>query len=523
METASQVKSKVAPNELLSFHRITKSFFGVRVLKGVSFSVGVGRIAGLIGENGAGKTTLMNVLGGNLAPDEGTMHFAGTEYAPRSPRDARAAGIGFVHQELNLFPNLSIAENLFITAFPKAGPLFRRAELHWRTTELLKTVGLSRSADTLVERLSSGERQLVEIARALSFEARLIILDEPTTSLSAAERDRLFALMQRLRGGGRSFIFISHALADVLRLCDELVILRDGEVAGLGEADQFDQNRLVSLMVGRELKQLFPSRQRQRPETQANVHKDVALEARNLTQPGVLRDVSFKLHRGEVLGLSGMMGAGRTELARILFGIDPCESGTVTINGETLHGAPRGRIRRRLAMLTESRSEDGLCLEASVADNMALVTLPRQTKTPLRLLDFSGISRALTRIREAVRLQSSVSLEQPVRTLSGGNQQKVVLAKWLLAEPRVLILDEPTRGIDVGAKYEIYQLILGLAEKAAGILLISSEIEELMGLCDRICVLSQGQITAEFSRATFDREQILRAALAGHEREGERA
>jgi ribose transport system ATP-binding protein len=276
-------------------------------------------------------------------------------------------------------------------------------------------------------------------------------------------------------------------------------------------------------MVGRELKQLFPRRQEQRPETVTNLQMDVALEAGHLTQPGIVSDVSFTLHRGEVLGLSGLMGAGRTELARILFGIDPCETGVLAINGEPLHGAPRRRIRRGLAMLTESRREDGLCLEASVADNMALVTLPRQAKTPLRLLDFSGINRALAGIREAVRLQSSVSLEQPVQTLSGGNQQKIVLAKWLLAEPRVLILDEPTRGIDVGAKYEIYQLILGLADKGAGILLISSEIEELMGLCDRICVLSRGQITAEFSRPDFDREKILRAALAGHEREGGKA
>lgn len=521
METGT--KSTAAPDELLTFNQLTKSFFGVCVLKGVSFGVRRGRIIGLIGENGAGKSTLMNVLGGNLAPDDGTMLFAGAEYAPGSPRDARAAGIGFVHQELNLFPNLSIAENLFITAFPKTGPLIRRAEMHRRTAELLKTVGLEMSADTLVDRLSSGERQLVEIAHALSFEAHLIILDEPTTSLTAPERERLFELMQRLRHGGRSFIFISHALGDVLRVCDDLVILRDGEVVGLGEANQFDQNRLISLMVGRELKQLYPTRQEQRPGIVASPQEAVALEALNLTEPGILRDVSFKLHSGEVLGLSGLMGAGRTELARILFGIDPCLKGTVMVSGEPLRGTLRGRIRRGLALLTESRREDGLCIEASVADNMALVTLPRQTKTRLRLLDFSGISGALTGIREAVHLQSSVSLEQPVRTLSGGNQQKVVLAKWLLAEPRVLILDEPTRGIDVGAKYEIYQLILGLAEKGAGILLISSEIEELMGLCDKICVLSRGQITAEFPRPEFDREKILRAAIAGHEREGGKA
>ena len=510
-------------DELLSFQRITKSFFGVAVLKAVSFNVGAGRIVGLVGENGAGKSTLMNVLGGNLQPDGGTLRFAGAEFAPQSPRDARTAGIGFVHQELNLFPNLNIAENLFLTDFPASGPLIRRAEMRQRTAELLHRVGLELPPDTLVERLTAGERQLVEIAHALSFDARLIILDEPTTSLSARECERLFALLRQLRGEGRSLIFISHTLGDVLRLCDEVVVLRDGEVVGHGAAGEFDHARLVSLMVGRELKQLFP--ERRSPTRLADVSQPAGpeagaplLEVRHVSQPGIVRDISFALHRGEVLGLSGLMGAGRTELARILFGLDPHASGGITLAGEPLRRSPRRRVQQGLALLTESRREDGLCLEASVADNIALVTLPQRARTPLRLLDFAGLRAALARIREAVRLQPTLRLDQPTRTLSGGNQQKVVLAKWLLAEPRVLILDEPTRGIDVGAKFEIYQLILELADRGAGVLIISSEIEELIGLCDRILVLSRGEITAEFSRPEFDRERILRAALAGHDR-----
>jgi len=508
---SSQPECRTTNCELLSFDGIEKSFFGVRVLKQVSFSVAAGQILGLVGENGAGKSTLMNVLGGNLQPDAGAIRFTGKKFAPRSPGQAKEAGIGFVHQELNLFTNLSIAENLFLTDFPTAGPLIRRAELHQRTAHLLQRVGLELSPATLVEHLSSGERQLVEIARALSFNPQLLILDEPTTSLGARECERLFALMGQLCEEGRSIIFISHTLGDVLRLCHEIVVLRDGEVVGKGDAAAFTASRLISLMVGRELKQLFP-------ELKTRPKQEPLLQARSLSQPGIVRDISFTLHRGEVLGLSGLMGAGRTELARILFGLDPHSRGEIRMDGKQLRRSSRRRVQAGMAMLTESRHEDGLCLEASVAENMALVTLPQRTTTPARLINFAGLRHALGRIREAVRLQPSVRLDQPVQTLSGGNQQKVVLAKWLLAEPRVLILDEPTRGIDVGAKFEIYQLITELANREAGVFLISSEIDELIGLCDRILVLSRGQITAEFVRTEFDRERILQAALAGHDR-----
>jgi ribose transport system ATP-binding protein len=497
--------------ELLSFDGIEKSFFGVRVLKQIRFSIGAGRIVGLVGENGAGKSTLMNVLGGNLQPDAGMMRFNSSDFAPQSPIHAKNVGIGFVHQELNLFTNLSIAENLFITDLPTTGLIIKRAESNRRATELLKNVGLNLSPETLVERLSSGERQLVEIARALSFNARLLILDEPTTSLSTRECERFFALIRELRDAGRSIIFISHALGDVLRLCDDLVVLRDGEIVGQGVANEFDSSRLVSLMVGRELKQLFPERQ-------GSPTEETLLEARNVSQSGIVRDISFTLHRGEVLGLSGLMGAGRTELARILFGLDPHAHGEIRVEGDSLRSSPQGCVQQGMALLSESRREDGLCLEASVADNMALVTLRQRTKTPARLIDFAGVRDALSRIREAVRLQPAVQLDQPVQTLSGGNQQKVVLAKWLLTKPKVLILDEPTRGIDVAAKFEIYQLILELADSGAGVLLISSEIEELTGLCDRIFVMSRGQMSAEFCRAEFDPKRILQAALAGHDR-----
>ena len=521
---------------MVEFHTISKRFAGVRVLREVSFAVPAGHTLGLVGENGAGKSTLMNILGGNLRPDSGRMLLNGQPYTPRRPLDAARAGIAFIHQELNLFPNLSVGENLFLTAFPRTRwlPLIDRRTLRRKTTELLRQVGLARSADTAVERLSAGERQLVEIAKALSTEARLIILDEPTTSLSAREAENLFGLMARLRQRGLAMIYISHTLGDVLQLCEDIVVLRDGEVVGSGPAAGFTPDRMISLMVGRSLNQLYPARKRGvppagsappaqppplapgRPCPTGLEGKPPALEARHLTHPGLVRDITFSLHHGEIVGLSGLMGAGRSELARILFGLEPCARGEILLEGRPSQRAgPRRRIQRGLAFLTENRREEGLCLEASIADNMALVSLRQHARPPLRLLDFAGLSRAIQAIRQAVRLTPAAPDAAPVRTLSGGNQQKVVLAKWLLARPGVLILDEPTRGIDVGARFEIYQLIQELADRGASVLMISSEIDELIGNCDRILVMSHGEIRDRLKREEFDRERILAAALGG--------
>jgi ribose transport system ATP-binding protein len=494
---------------MLEFRAISKNFARVPVLRQVSFAVPTGHTLGLVGENGAGKSTLMNILGGNLRPDAGWMLLSGQPYTPHSPLDAARHGIAFIHQELNLFLNLTIAENIFLTAFPKAGglPLIDRPAMRHGAARLLAQVGLRLSPDTPVERLSAGERQLVEIAKALSLDARLIIFDEPTTSLSAREAETLFALMARLRARGLSLIYISHTLGDVLRLCDDVVVLRDGEVVGAGPRAEFTTDRMISLMVGRSLNQLYP--ERTSPPSQR-----VALEVRGVSQPGVVRDISFRLHHGEVLGLAGLMGAGRSELARILFGLDPCARGQVLLGDSLIQWtATRSRIRHGLAFLTENRREEGLCMEAAIADNLALVSLRQHARGPLGLLNFAGLRTALDAIRQAVRLTASARDSDPVKTLSGGNQQKVVLAKWLLAKPSVLILDEPTRGIDVGARFEIYQLINELAEGGAGVLVISSDLEELIGLCDRILVMSHGEIRDELRRVDFDRERILRAAL----------
>jgi ribose transport system ATP-binding protein len=509
---------KVMGEPILQFDKIEKNFFGVRVLRGVSFALEEGHILGLVGENGAGKSTLMNILGGVTPFDAGRMVLGGEEYSPRNPAEARARGVAFIHQELNLFANLSVAENIFITDFPKrrvAGvPLINRREMKAKTRSLLEALDLGVAPEALVETISPGERQLVEIAKAMSVEAKIIILDEPTTSLTARETERLFALIDRLRSRGVSMIYISHDLDDVLRVCDDVVVLRDGEVVGAGGKSAFTEERMIALMVGRALDQLFP----ERPAHPDAVSSEVALEVKGLSQPGVIEDVSFLLRKGEVLGVAGLMGAGRTELARALFGLDPIERGDVVINGKPAPPTPRGRIRSGMAFLTEDRRAEGLMMEAGVAENIALAALPSFARPGSGLLNQAEMEGAVSRVAQSVRIRGASGMRQAVKTLSGGNQQKVVLSRWLIDKPSVFILDEPTRGVDVGAKWEIYRIINDLAEGGTGVLLISSEIEELIGLCDRIMVMAGGRITDCVERAEFDRERIMRSALGAASR-----
>jgi ribose transport system ATP-binding protein len=496
---------------LLRIEGLTKSFFGVRVLHEVALSLAPGEVLGLVGENGSGKSTTMNILGGVHQPDSGRMTLAGEPYAPRSPRDAEAAGIAFIHQELNLFKNLSVEENLFIGGFPRLVPglpFIDRRKVRARAREMLAAVDLDVPPGTPLSRLSQGERQLVEIAKALGADARIVIFDEPTTSLTARESRRLFELIGRLRARGIAVIYISHILSDVMALCDSVTVLRDGRVVGQAPVAEMSVDRLIALMVGRTIDQIYPPR-----DTVPGGGTPV-LEVEGLTQPGIVKDVSFAVRPGEVLGVSGLMGSGRSETARILFGLDPYASGTIRVDGKPLERpTPQAAMERGIAFLTEDRRLEGLLMDGPIADNIGLPSLPDFSARFARLIERPRLGERVEAVGREVQVNARDFARTLAKNLSGGNQQKVVIGKWLLRGPRLFILDEPTRGIDVGAKYEVYKLVNRLAAQGAGVLMISSEIEELIGMCDRIMVMSHGEVRGFFDRERFDREAIMRAAM----------
>ncbi|MGH9543654.1 MAG: sugar ABC transporter ATP-binding protein [Terriglobales bacterium] len=494
---------------IVEFDRVGKRFFNVTVLRDVSFPVTRGHMLGLVGENGAGKSTLMNILGGVIAADSGVVRLDGKNLILKNPQQAGQRGIAFIHQELNLFPNLTIAENLFIPHFPAnkiAGLGFiNRRSMREQAKKCLRSVGLDLSPDIVVADLKPGECQLVEIAKALNADARIVIFDEPTSSLSRPDVERLFLLMNGLRSRGMSMIYISHILGDVLKLCDDICVLRDGQVVAHGPKDEFSSERMISLMTGRSFDNLYPRRD-------TIPSDEPALEVRCLSQPGVVENLNLTLYRGEVVGLFGLMGSGRTELVRMIFGLDTFEQGEIALGGSLdRQPAPRESIRRGLAFLTEDRRVEGLCMDASVEENIALVALSSFASSGV--IHKARLRKAVADAGDAVSINIAAVRKQPVKTLSGGSQQKVVLAKWLLSDPAVLILDEPTRGIDVGAKYEVYRLINQCAEEGKAILFVSSEIEELLGVCDRILVIRAGEVCDCVTRAEFNAERILRSAF----------
>lgn len=372
---------------------------------------------------------------------------------------------------------------------------------------MLDEVDVHLAPETPVERLAPGERQLVEIAKALHGDARLIIFDEPTTSLTERETEKLFGIIRRMREAGKTVIYISHILADVALLADAVAVLRDGELVGTRTRAQFDIKGMIALMVGRSIEQLYPPR-RAAPTTQP------VMDVRGLSQRGIIHEISFTLAHGEILGLFGLMGSGRTELARILFGLDSFEAGEIVIEGEALHShSPRASIRQRMAFVTENRREEGLLMSLPITDNIGLTALPRFAVTPLHLVEQARLLSAIGETAGALQIKAGAIERQSAKSLSGGNQQKVVLAKWLMSHPAVFLMDEPTRGVDVGAKYEIYSIVNRLAAEGAGVLFISSELEELMGMCDRILVMSQGEMVSQFGQTEFQPEHILRAAF----------
>jgi ribose transport system ATP-binding protein len=487
---------------VLSVRGASKSFPGVQALQGVDLDVVGGEVHAIVGENGAGKSTLMKILAGIYQPDAGSIALDGQPIDIDGPRRAMALGIAMIHQELNLAPNLSVAENIFLGRAPTRGGLIDWRRLDRQARALLGRLGIDLEVRDIVEDLSVARQQMVEIAKALSLEARVIIMDEPTSALTERETATLFGIIGRLKAEGVAVVYISHRLDEIFRVADRVTVLRDGRLVGGAPIAETTPGQLIGLMVGRELTALFPK--------SAVEPGPPVLEVRHLSRAGVLHDISFAVRRGEILGLAGLVGAGRTELARALFGADALDGGEIMLDGRhvTIRG-PRDAIRHGLGFVTEDRQLHGLVLGMSVRENATLASLPRLTH-----FGFLSFARERQVANEYVRQMDirTPSIDQEVVNLSGGNQQKVVLAKWLATHPRVLILDEPTRGIDVGAKAEVHALMSRLAEAGVAILMISSELPEILGMSDRILVIRQGQVSGEFSRAEATQEKILASA-----------
>ena len=488
---------------VLALEGVSKSFGAVRALRGVSLHLYAGEAHALAGENGAGKSTLIKTLAGVHRPDEGTVLLDGQPVVFHGPADARDAGVAVIYQEPTLFPDLSVAENIFMGRQPRRslGRVDHRA-VRTATTELFRRLGVDLDPEQPASGLSIADQQLVEIAKALSFDARVLIMDEPTAALTGSEVARLFGVVRTLREQGAAVLFISHRLEEVFALCQRVTTLRDGAwiasepVAGLSEDD------LIRRMVGRELGELYP---KQHAET-----GDVALSVRRLTREGVFTDVSFEVRSGEIVGLAGLVGAGRSEVARAVFGVDRWDGGEVSVGGRPLRpGAPSLAMAAGLALVPEDRRAQGLVMEMSIERNIGLTGL-RETSRAGLMTRRGERSRA---VDWAVRLQVKYArMGDLVGTLSGGNQQKVVLAKWLATAPKVLIVDEPTRGIDVGTKAEVHRMLSQLAAEGLAVLMISSDLPEILGMADRVLVMHEGRIAAEIPRAEATEQTVMAAA-----------
>ncbi len=490
---------------LLTVHAVSKRFGATQALADVSLSVAAGRVLGLVGENGAGKSTLMKILSGAHRPDSGVMRLDGREYAPAGPLAARQAGVAMIYQELNLAPDLSVEDNIMLGREAARWGWLRRDRQRPRIREVLAWLGHPElSPEVPVGRLSIGAQQLVEIARALVHDARLIVFDEPTSSLTQRDVARLFDVIRRLKNAGHGIIYISHFLEEVRTICDDYAVLRDGRSVGAGSLAGATERQIVELMVGRTVTELFPQVPHHRGEPLVSLA--------GLTGERAPIDASLTLHRGEILGLAGLVGAGRTELVRCLFGLDAVRSGKILIAGVTPGRGPRGRIRAGVGMVSEDRKQEGLAQSRSLADNLTYSRLEPYSR---------GGWLALSRRRRAVdhwldRLQvKRRSQEQAMLELSGGNQQKVAIARVLHQQADVLLLDEPTRGIDVGTKSEIYRLMGELAAEGKAVLFVSSYLTELLAICDRIGVMSRGRLKAIRPTRDWTEHDIMNVAVGG--------
>jgi len=497
------------PGSMLSLTSISKSYVGVKALTNVSLKVAPGEIVAVVGENGAGKSTLLKVLAGITTPDSGTITLDGVDYAGFSVRDSIKLGIGLIHQELNLAGELSVAENIFLGRQPEFGPRWLpftdRQKMLAQAKGLQERIGLEVSLHRKVKSLSVGQRQQVEIAKALSQDARILVFDEPTSSLSFSEVERLLALVEQLRDRQVAIVYVTHHLHEVIRLASRVAVLRDGHLVGTIDGDQINKEKMISLMVGRDVTSFF------QPKAHKVNYDQPALEVKSLTYQSSKKPVNFRLHRGEILGVAGLVGAGRTELARVLFGIDRSLEGEIRIHDRKVTiRSPVDAINQGMALVPEDRQLQGLLLSKSVRTNITLSALRQIAK--LEWIDRKEERQISQKMMKDLSIRAS-SPEQSVKFLSGGNQQKVVLAKWLVTKPEILLLDEPTRGVDVGAKSEIYTLISSLAEMGMAILMISSEMEEVVGISDRVLVMREGEVVGELAKEQINEETILALAI----------
>ncbi len=494
----------VEAKALLAVQALSKTFGGNHVLRNVSLSFAAGEVHALLGENGAGKSTLVKILTGVHRADAGEILFDGDPVVLNSPLDARRLGISAIYQEPLAFPDLTVAENIFMGRHPvRRGtrridwkPVYAEAE------QVLRSVGARFSAHTQVASLSTASRQLVEIAKALSVRARVLIMDEPTSSLSKHEVNELFTVIRKLRALGTAIIFISHRLEEVSEISDRVSVLRDGQFVATRPIAETTREDMIQMMVGRKLSALFPK--------QPAKIGDVVLRTRGLSKKGVFHDISFELRSGEILGLAGLVGAKRTDVAEAIFGVKPADSGTIEVAGRdvTIRN-PRQAVSLGISYVPEDRQHHGLIGQMSIAENITLPLLDQFSHGGL--IDFQREARHAESWRKRINI-ALASVRQSARELSGGNQQKVVLAKWLSPKPRILLLDEPTRGIDVGTKAEVHRLISALAGEGLAILLISSELPEVLGMSDRVIVMREGHLTREFGRDEATQENIMRAA-----------
>ena len=496
-------------NSLVQMKNIAKSFSGTKVLKGVNLELGHGEILALLGENGAGKSTLMKILSGIYSKDSGEIYLDGELCHFQNPKEAQNKGVAIIHQEMNLCNDLSVSENIFLGREVMDGLRLNHKKMEEEAQKILDDLGISMKSTELAGDLKVSEQQMVEIAKALSQDAKVLIMDEPTSALSRKEIEDLFRVIRKLRDEGRGIIYISHRLDELRAIADKVSILRDGENVISGDLKDFSIDDIIRHMVGREIQDKFP-------RILCEKGKEI-LRVESLNAGPKVRDISFSLYEGEILGIAGLMGAGRTEMTRALFGVDEKTSGKIYLFGEEVKtNTPKDSIELGMALIPEDRRKDGLCTDLSIRENISLPNLDSM-KNSLGVLSKDLELKISEDTIKSLNVKAK-DREMISKNLSGGNQQKVVLGKWLVRNPKVILFDEPTRGIDIGAKVEIYQIMNELKKKGVGVLFISSEMEEVLGMSDRILIFCDGRITGELSREEANQENILKLATRYEEK-----